>query len=294
MGCWPMCFASRMGIRAGHCRQGAWSTSATIRCGRRSISLPSYCGDAYGGFTFAVRYACLRGWLRLSVFSLTKPPGRGGRASSATAGVRSSTSSVPGSCCSLPSACRWWKRRGGPPPAARRSGAGSSTLPRKASRAYCMTRPARQGTAVGAHRRRGIGPDLLRATGRGHALGRSRRSRIGRHLAAVRATHLGGPPPTTTPRAHLQALERCRLRRKGRGHRRPLHGPATSRGRALHRREVPDPGAGAHMTRPAARLRAPHRPDPRLHPPRHHHTACRARRPGRNRARPLHAAPSQR
>ncbi len=178
--------------------------------------------------------------------------------------------------------------------AARRSGAGSSTLPRKASRACCMTRPARQGTAVGAHRRRGIGPDLLRATGRGHALGRSRRSRTGRHLAAVRATHLGGPPPTTAPRAHLQALERCRLRRKGQGHRRPLHGSAASRGRALHRREVPDLGAGAHMTRPAARLRAPHRPDPRLHPPRHHHTVFRARRPGRNRARPLHAAPSQR
>ena len=82
---------------------------------------------------------------------------------------------------------------------------------------------------------------------RGHPLNRPRPGAGRRDLLAVGPAHLGCPSPPAASRPQLQALERSGLRREGRGHRRPLHGPATPRRRALARREEPehDPGPGA-------------------------------------------------
>jgi len=83
---------------------------------------------------------------------------------------------------------------------------------------------------------------LTCAAGRDDPLDRTRHGRCRGPLVADDPAHLAGAPAATASTANLQALQRPRLRREGRGHRRPLHAPAGPRRRAVHRREVPDPG----------------------------------------------------
>ncbi len=56
-------------------------------------------------------------------------------------------------------------------------------------------------------------------------------ARVVWRLLARGAAHLAGQPPATAPHPHLQEVHRSGLRREGRGHRRPLHGPAGARRR---------------------------------------------------------------
>src|SRR5512132_3111165 len=74
-----------------------------------------------------------------------------------------------------------------------------------------------------------------------HWTGRAVARTVGVSLRS--ATDLGSAPAAAAPHPHLQALQRPGLRREGRGHRRPVHGPAGARRRALDRRKKPDPGA---------------------------------------------------
>ncbi|BAR47356.1 hypothetical protein Maq22A_2p42685 (plasmid) [Methylobacterium aquaticum] len=139
--------------------------------------------------------------------------------------------------------------------------------------------PALQAASLHRHRRPGAGPDLLRAARRGHPLDWPRPGAGRRDLPAVGPAHLGCPPPPAASGAQLQALERSGLRRQGRGHRRPLHGSAAPRRRALPRRSFDK----LRMRRAGSRLSsATARADPsRQVVPRHRPTTTSATAPRR-------------
>ena len=93
--------------------------------------------------------------------------------------------------------------------------------------------------------------------------------------------------------------ETCKLstrpavHRQGPRRRRALSQPARARGRALRRREVPDPGARSHRADPAAAARHPRARHPRLQARRHLEPLRRAghdHRQGDRRAAPRHRA----
>ena len=90
------------------------------------------------------------------------------------------------------------------------------------------------------------------------------------------------------------APSNCRttqVRRDARGRRRLLPRPAGAGGRALCRREEPDPGPRPHPAGSADQPWSRWDDDARLQAPRHHHPVRRAQHPRRHRGRPLHAAP---
>ena len=93
---------------------------------------------------------------------------------------------------------------------------------------------ARHAAARCAHGRRRVGADLFRTAGGGNPLDGTSCRQGGRDLVAIGSADLERPPSPAAPRADLQALARPRLRREGRGHRRPLHGPSGPRRCAVH------------------------------------------------------------
>ena len=86
--------------------------------------------------------------------------------------------------------------------------------------------------------RSGGDADLCRAARRSDPLDRPGDGQDERRLPALGAADLGGARPAAAPHPHLQALDRSRVRRQARGHRRPVRRPAQACGRALGRREV--------------------------------------------------------
>jgi hypothetical protein len=109
---------------------------------------------------------------------------------------------------------------GRPVSAGPHSGAGSSALPRRVSRACCATRHAtRHPAAFHPHSGAGAGVDLFGTAGRGHALDRPRRRCADRPRTPLRTADLAGAPPATASGAYLQTLPRSGLRREGRGDR---------------------------------------------------------------------------
>ena len=151
--------------------------------------------------------------------------------------------------------------RGGAP--CRGQPADSVALAAPLCRARCGWAAARQDAAAGqaaagaGDRGQGARAHLLGAAGRDHPLDRPGNGQGHRHQPARGAAHLGGPPPASASHPHLQALQRSRLRREGRGHCRPLHEPSGPRRRAVDRREEPDPGARPHPCRSSPASAAP-------------------------------------
>ncbi len=177
----------------------------------------------------------------------------------------------------------------------RREPAGGLALAAALRRGRCRGAPARQHEAArhascaDRHRRQGSGPYLRRTSGRDHPLDRPGHGESRRPVAAHHPAHLGGSSSPASPRPHLQTLHGPGLRREGRGYRGTLHAPAGPRRGAVDRREAPDPGARPHPAGPAAQARQVRDHDPRLQAPRHDHALRCLQRPGRRRARPLHA-----
>ena len=232
-------------------------------------------------------------WHRPSVlFSATRiardwPP------SSAIATGRRSTFSGPGSFSCRPTGCRCWRWRG-------RAGASRPSVWRWQQRfaeqgvdRAVARQDAQAWQSAVAGGDRGQGPGAARAASRPESdpldgpHGRQGR----RRQPARGAAHLGGAPPPAPPHPHLQEVQRPGVRRKGRGHRRPLHEPARPCRRRVDRREKPNPGARPHPARPAAEARQMRHHDPRLQAQRHDHPVRRPQRPRRHRRRPVHAEP---
>ena len=119
--------------------------------------------------------------------------------------------------------------------------------PRKALRVCCATRPVRPASRQCRKRPRCMprssSAPCAEPPGAVHPLDRPRHGQSRRRQPARRSALVGGAPAAAAPHSHLQALQRSRVRREGRGHRRPLHGPAQARGGRLDRREEPVPGA---------------------------------------------------
>ena len=110
-------------------------------------------------------------------------------------------------------------------------------------------RRAAAGAAAHDHRRAGRGGD--RQTLETHAQGRdalvdASMAARGRAHPVSGAADLAGLRAAAPPPGHLEALQGPAVHREGPRRRRALSQPARARGRALRRREVPDPGARSH------------------------------------------------
>ncbi len=101
---------------------------------------------------------------------------------------------------------------------------------------------ARQGAAGRADRAPGGGADLRRAARRGDPLDRPGHGQDGRRSRLRSVQRIwAGARSAAAPHPHLQALERSRLRRQARGHRRPVRRPAGACGRcsrSTRRRQI--------------------------------------------------------
>ena len=107
----------------------------------------------------------------------------------------------------------------------------------------------------------------------------------------VRCSASGGPTTCSRTASGPSSSRPTRVRRQARGHRRPVRRPAQAAVVLSVDEKSPDPGARPNPARPAAQAGQGRDDDPRLQAPRHHHPVRRARRPRRQGARPLHAAP---
>ena len=197
-----------------------------------------------------------------------------------------------GSSWSRPSGWTWRRSPGGPESAGRRCGAGSSASPRPASTGCCATRPGNPASRATPEAvvQRVVALTCAEPPGEAtHWTGRLMAKATGLSLRTVQriwAAHKLQPH-------RLRTFKRSRdpeFIDQARGHRRALPGPAAARGRAVGRREEPDPGPRPHPAGPAAQARQGRDDDPRLCPPRHDHAVRRAQRARRHGARPLHAA----
>ena len=153
------------------------------------------------------------------------------------------------------------------------------------------TRPAARPAPGAGHDRPRGRADPDRAAARGDPLDRRRHGRGGRDQPQLGAAHLARPQAPAAPGPDLQALQGPGVRRQAARHRRALPRPAGARGRALGRREAPDPGPRPHPAGPADEAGPVRDDDPRLRAPRHDHPVRGLERARRDGARPLHAAP---